>query len=395
MRIACVGAGPAGLYLAIAASLADPRHRVRVYEQNPPGYGAGWGVTYSDDLLDLTCRLDPVTGAAMAAAPGRWADQEVRVGARTAHLGGYGYAIGRAELLELLTARAVQLGVEVRYGQGVEQVDADLVVAADGVRSRVRAAHAEAFGTELAPGGTLFAWLGTPRPPAAFRYAFETTPAGPIWCYAYPYASARGTVIVECAPATLAGLGLDALDTGAALAVLGRIFARHLNGAPLLGPTTNSEPLGWERFTRVTNRVWHHGNVVLVGDAAHTTHFSIGSGTTLAIGDAAELAAQLCAHHRLPDALAGYTRRRQAAVAAAQAAAMRSAAWFEELPTPLDAPIVRFAGDLAGRRGAQPAWRYPVHLATQVPPLRAVRRCLTGARGRVRAQRRTRAGAAR
>ncbi len=388
MRIACVGAGPAGLYVAIAAKLRDPRHEVTVYEKNPQGRTFGWGVTYSDDLLDLMHTVDPVVAAPLADAPGRWRDQEVHVGARRAHLGGYGYAIGRAELLNLLTARGVDLGVDVRHGHPADDnLDADLVVAADGAHSRLRTAHAAEFGTELTDGATTFAWLATPGVFSAFRYAFERTAAGPIWFYSYPYAADRTTFIVECSPQTRTALGLDTMTADEALTALGRIFARHLQGAPLLSPS--SDRLPWETFTRVTNLTWHHHNVVLVGDAAHTTHFSIGSGTTLAIGDAVELAQQLATHSRLDDALATYSRRRRAAIAQAQAAACRSARWFEDLPADLDGSIVRFAYALAARRGGYPAWRYQLHLATQVAPLRAARSALTGARVRARASRRT------
>jgi anthraniloyl-CoA monooxygenase len=392
MRIACVGAGPAALYFAISAKLRDPGQEITVFERNPRGVTYGWGVTFSDDLLDLLYRNDPHSARAIAAAPGAWNDQEVHVDQRRAHLGGYGFAIDRTRLLDVLTERAVGLGVDVRFDQPIRHraqlAFADLVVGADGVHSWVRTLHP--FGTEVLAGANCYLWLGTDRMFPAFRFAFESTPAGWIWFYSYPYDADRTTFIVECSAQTCQGLGLATAGTEQGLRTLQALFARHLGNSRLHAPAPGDRTLPWQQFGRLTTTAWHRENTVLIGDAAHTTHFSVGSGTTLAIGDAVALADCLHRHAEVGDALSAYENQRRPVVADVQVAAARSETWFADLAAHVEAPITRFSYELWARRGTDSPWRYRLHLATQVRSLRVIRRSATSARCRWRHQRRLR-----
>jgi 2-polyprenyl-6-methoxyphenol hydroxylase-like FAD-dependent oxidoreductase len=292
-------------------------------------------VTYWGGLLATLRRGDPATADAVAAASVRWSEGVAHVGDRTArHRGDEGHGIGRARLLGLLAARATALGVRLEHDSAVsadDPPDADLVVAADGAHSALRGRHAGAFGTDVSLGRNVYTWLGTTRVFDAFTFAFTETPHGWIWAYGYRYAADRSTCVVECAPATFTGLGLDrAEDAGTSR--LAELFAGPLDGHPLTGRPDGGGGAQWQRFATVTNRRWHHGNVVLLGDAAHTTHYSIGAGTTLALEDATALAAALRRHDTLPAALAHYGRERRAALLPTQSAARYSARWYEDLP---------------------------------------------------------------
>ena len=384
MRIACVGGGPAGLYAAVLARLGG--HDVTVLERNPAGATYGWSVTFAENFLDDLYRHDPVSARSVHGEALLWADQVVRVSdTREVHLGGkYGYSINRTRMLEVLADRAIALGADVRFSTDVDDPDtvgADLVIAADGAGSRLRTRHAEHFGTTIDPGRNRYVWLGTSKAFDAFTFAFERTPAGLVWFYAYPSSQEASTCIVECSPGTWAGLGLDTAEPDAARRMLEEVFARALDGHALLGPVQ------WLHFREIRNRTWVRGNLVLMGDAAHTTHFGVGAGTVLAVEDAIALAAALRGSSDVATALAAYDTGRRATLGPVQDMARRSMQWFERIdPTP-EADPVRFAYSLLDRRGDQPGWQYPVHRATQIDPLRRVRRSITAAR-RVRATRR-------
>jgi 2-polyprenyl-6-methoxyphenol hydroxylase-like FAD-dependent oxidoreductase len=394
VRIVCVGGGPAGLYLALLARTASTRHEVTVVERNPPGTSLGWGVTWGEEFLDDVYAADPVSGRRLRAAARVWSDQVVRVGGREpVHIGGrYGYCVDRSRLIDVLTAGVVELGGRVEYERTVEdpsELDADLVVAADGVGSRLRATRAETFGTTVATGRNRYVWLGTPKAFDAFTFAFERTDAGWLCGYGYPSSGPASTFIVECAPSTWTALGLDEMEPHAWLGFVADAFKEVLSGEPVLGPAS------WLQFKEVRNATWRAGNVVLAGDAAHTTHFGIGSGTVLAMQDAIELANVLGGVSGkgvgLDTALAAYDRRRRAALEPIQGAATRSMRWFEDVDRNLAADPVHVAWSLFDRRGDQAAWRYQLHLATQVEPLRQVRRRITTARRAVREKMRERA----
>jgi 2-polyprenyl-6-methoxyphenol hydroxylase-like FAD-dependent oxidoreductase len=241
-------------------------------------------------------------------------------------------------------------------------------------------------------GRNKYLWLGTHRLFESFMFAFEETPAGWIWFYSYPYNADTTTFIVECSPETWRGLGLDVLGPDESLALLEQIFARHLDGQPLMNSMRDLGKIPWLNFTRITNTSWHHENVVLMGDAAHTTHFSIGSGTTLAMQDAIRLAESLAetmdAHDDLQAALTEYEKKRRAEITGLQNAAMSSTEWYENVPKHIDQPITQFAYSLWKRRGHCPPWRYYLHLATQLAPLRGLRRSLSAVRNGMRAQQR-------
>lgn len=398
VRIVCVGGGPAGLYFAVLARLRRPADAVTVVERNRRAATSGWAVTFGEDLLDDLFRHDPPSARAVRDAAVVWSDQVVRIGDRPpVHLGGkYGYSMGRARLLEILTERAEELGVGLRFEHEAGPADldgADLVVAADGVGSRLRTAHADHFGTTQEPGRNRYIWLGLDAPVEVFTFAFERTGAGWIWYYAYPSVDGTSTCIVECSPATWTALGLDRLDPAAGIGLLEEVFARHLAGNRLLlEPPGGVGAAQWSVFRHVRNRTWRRGNTVLVGDAAHTTHFGIGSGTVLAVEDAIALADAL---HRpgadgadLDAALAAYDAERRPALDHVQDMARRSMQWFEDVDARLQDDPVRVAYSLLDRRGDHAPWRYRLHRATQIDGVRAVRRRLTSARRSVRAARR-------
>jgi 2-polyprenyl-6-methoxyphenol hydroxylase-like FAD-dependent oxidoreductase len=393
MRIVCVGGGPAGLYFAILAKLADPGHEVTVFERNPSGVTYGWGVTISDELLDDLFRCDPVSAREIWNSAATWNEYEVRAaGKPTTFLGGYWFGLSRRQLLSILAARATHLHVDVRTLE-VEDLsafdDVDLVVACDGANSRIRQLHADAFATNVDVGRNKYIWLGTQAVFDTFTWAFEETEAGWIWFHGYPFTAETSTVIVECTPETWSALGFDVLSSDDSRAVLEKIFARHLDGNPLINQLDGLGRAPWLSFRRVTNERWHNGRVVLMGDAAHTTHFGIGSGTRLAMQDAMALAAQLTPGADLEAALDAYERQRRADIAPSQRAALSSSRWFEDLDRYVDQDGVGFAYSLLNRLGEYPRWRYWVIVATQREPLRQLLRRLLSVRRWARARRRS------
>ncbi|HZS19753.1 MAG TPA: FAD-dependent monooxygenase [Pseudonocardiaceae bacterium] len=385
MRIVCIGGGPAGLYFAISAKLRDAGHDITVIERDPPGATYGWGVVYWDDLLDILFRNDPESARALQAESVLWQEQRILLrNEQTAYLSGYGFSVGRAALLDVLGERATELGIDLQYrrevnGDAAELTDADLVVVCDGANSRTRQRHGEQFGARVDVGGNPYIWLGTDRVFDSFTFAFEQTPAGWIWFHAYPSTAGISTCIVECSQQTWHGLGFDSLSSEDSVGLLEKIFERAIDGHALISQS-RGEPARWQRFTQVTNKTWSHGNLVLAGDAAHTTHFTLGSGTRLAMIDAVMLAQSLYDHEELPAALESYDRRGRAALRPIQAAARTSMAWFERADRYLDRDAVAFAYAMAGREGAHPPWRYQMHLATQIPAVRAALRGVDSAR---------------
>ncbi|MFI6644647.1 FAD-dependent monooxygenase [Streptomyces sp. NPDC050504] len=337
MKVACVGGGPASLYLSILLKLQDPRHEVAVYERHPKGTTYGWGVTYWPDMLETLERHDEPSARRILADSLCWRDGVAHVNGRTTvHSGDTGYAVSRHRLLGILADRAQELGVQLEFDREVDGdsvPDADVVVAGDGARSRIRERHAESFGTRVSHGANRYIWLGTTRVFEAFTFSFVETAHGWIWCYAYGFGAEHSTCIVECSEETWTGLGLHRLPQDVALRLLERTFCDVLEGHPLLGRTDIEGHAQWQPFATVTNERWAHGNVVLVGDAAHTTHYSIGAGTTLAMRDAMSLAQALGDAPRdgIGAALERYGQERRRALLPAQSAARLSAQWYENL----------------------------------------------------------------
>jgi anthraniloyl-CoA monooxygenase len=391
MRIACVGGGPAGLFFSIAAKLTDPQHEITVYERDPAGSTYGWGVTFGDDLLDLLHFRDPVSARAVEASCVLWRGRAVWLPEDPpGWLRGYGHSLMRSRLLEILTERAVDLGVQVHHQHPVDSaadLDADLVVAADGVRSRLRQAAADKFGTKVITGENTYIWLGTDYIFPSLTMAMVQTAAGPIWFQAYPSAPEMSTCVVECSMQTWQGLGLHTAEETDALRILEQAFAAALKGARLMG-RARGQAAGWLRFDHVTNDIWHHDNVVLIGDAAHTTHFSLASGTRLALHDGMVLARVLAKHPTLPEALAAYDRRRRPSLARTQMRALQSMRWFENPPFQPGMDGATFGYAITRRRGGNPP-RWRVRLR-QAGPIRAVQQLLDERDRRWSARQRTR-----
>ncbi|WP_214368645.1 FAD-dependent monooxygenase [Pseudonocardia sp. H11422] len=382
MRIVCVGGGPATLYFAISAKLRDAGHEITVIERDPPGATYGLGVVYWDDLLDMLYGNDMESARELRAASILWQEQEIRMrGTDTAYFGGYGYSTTRATLLDVLTRRARELGVDVEHNREIATpadfsaiADADLVVAGDGANSRVRQLHSTQFGSRVKVGGNPYIWLGTDKVFDSFIFAFEGTPAGWIWFHAYPSSPGISTCIVECTEQTWHALGLDACSDSDGLRQLEKIFAGALDGHSLISQS-RGQSARWLRFVEVSNETWHHDNIVLIGDAAHTTHFTIGSGTRLAMMDSMGLAHCLFEHDDLDLALKTFDERSRESLRQVSAAARTSKAWYENVDryaTGRNAVDLSYA--MGVRSGYQAPWRYQTHLISQNPVWRRVRR---------------------
>ncbi|WP_344988389.1 FAD-dependent monooxygenase [Nonomuraea helvata] len=350
----------------------DPAHDITVYERNPAGSTYGWGVTYWDELLSNLYFADPESAQIVRENSIRWDSWVAYIHERatvTANDSDVGYGIGRHQLLAILAERARSLGVRIEYEHEITHEDelagADLIVAGDGINSTLRERHATHFGTQTTLGRNKYMWLGTTKAFDSFLFAFVETDHGWIWCYGYPYSHDHSTGVIECSPETWKGLGLHQTHEADSLALLEKLFADILDGHPLLGRALNDGSAHWLNFRTLTNRTWHRGNLALVGDAAHTTHYSIGAGTALALGDAAFLAHSLYQDDRLEAALARYDRRRRAEIRRIQRAAHYSAQWYENLPRYMDlSPLEMFT--LLGKRHSRLLPHIPPRLYYQV-----------------------------
>jgi anthraniloyl-CoA monooxygenase len=349
MRIVCIGGGPAGLYLGILVKLAAPRHQVVVLERNRPDDTFGFGVVFSDATLGHLASADPESHGAITRAFTRWDDIEIHAGGEVLRSTGHGFCgIERKVLLTILQTRARELGVEVQYQRALASVadagPADVIVAADGVGSMVRDSLAEHFGPTVDVRSNKFVWLGTTVPFRAFTFLFKDTPLGLFRVHAYRYAEQGSTFIVECTADTWRRAGLDGNDEDVTVARLGEIFAAELGGHPLIKNRSI-----WRSFPTVRCRSWRHRNVVLVGDAAHTAHFSIGSGTKLAMEDCIALRDALLEEPDVEAALASYEMRRRPEVESLQAAAQASLEWFEGTERYMHLPPPQLAYSLMTR----------------------------------------------
>jgi anthraniloyl-CoA monooxygenase len=379
-KITCVGGGPAGLYFAILAKRLDRDHAVTVVDRFPEGVTYGWGVVFWDGLLEDLERTDPHTARQVRDNAFRWSDQVVQVNGTTpARVPSHGFSMGRQTLRTILGERARALGVELHFGREIEGAselaDSDLIVASDGVNSRLRQRNADQLGTTLHRGRNKYIWLGTSKVFESFTFPFVHTHAGWIWAHTYGFDSQNSTFIVETSPETWRGLGFDRLPPDQSMSLLEGIFEVNLDGHPLRHQAGTRDRTPWLEFHTVTNRRWHHGNIALMGDAAHTTHFTIGSGTRLALEDAIGLATQLREHGDISSALAAYGEQRSAELLEAQRRARNSARWFENIPRyiGLEPPEV---AELMSRRRSSFLPRTPprlylqlIHAASKAPGL--------------------------
>ena len=360
MKIVCIGGGPSGLYFALLMKLQNPAHDIRVVERNRPYDTFGWGVVFSDQTLGNLQAADPVTAAQILDAFNHWDDIDVHIHGQTVRSGGHGFCgIGRKRLLNILQARCEELGVQLVFETDVQSdedyPDADLVIAADGLNSRIRTKYAATYQPDIDLRLCRFVWLGTHQLFDAFTFAFEKTEHGWFQAHAYRFDDSTSTFIVEAPEKVWRAAGLEAMDKEEAVAFCERLFARHLGGHPLISNASHLRGSAqWIRFPRVICKRWVHHNghapVVLMGDAAHTAHFSIGSGTKLALEDAIELARCI---GRQPDdlaaALADYEAVRGVEVLRIQNAARNSTEWFENVDRYASLPPEQFAYSLLTR----------------------------------------------
>ncbi|MGW0822945.1 bifunctional salicylyl-CoA 5-hydroxylase/oxidoreductase [Streptomyces sp. NPDC002845] len=350
LRVAIIGGGPGGLYAAALFKRLDPAREITVWERNAPNDTFGFGVVLSDETLGGIEHADPVVYEALQRDFIRWDDIDI-VHRNIRHTsGGHGFAaLGRRRLLEILHERCRALGVELRFRTEAPSADRlteeyDLVIAADGVHSTTRDACAEAFRPHVTGHRCRYIWLAADFALDAFRFETAETAHGVMQLHAYPYAADDSTVIVEMREEVWRAAGFAELETSESVERCAKVFTEALGGRPL-----RSNNSTWTTFRTVVNERWSYGNLVLLGDAAHTAHFSIGSGTKLAVEDALALAACLEEQPSLEAALAAYEEERRPVVASTQRAARASLEWFENLALYLDQPPRQFAFNLLTR----------------------------------------------
>jgi anthraniloyl-CoA monooxygenase len=369
-RVLCIGGGPAGLYFALLMKQRFPDLEVTVLERNRPNDTFGWGVVFSDQTLGNLNRADPPTARAMREAFNHWDDIEVFFKGRSVRSGGHGFiGIGRQRLLNILQDRCRELGVELVFETEVDDDQAaarrhraDLVIASDGIHSRIRTRYAETFQPDIDTRRCRFVWLGTKKTFDAFTFAFEQTEHGWFQAHAYKFDADTSTFIVETPEPVWKAHGLDQMSQEEGIAFCERLFARYLDGHRLISNARHLRGSAiWIRFPRVVCRTWVHWQdidgrrvpIVLMGDAAHTAHFSIGSGTKLALEDAIDLAdefsRQAGASASLDDILQGYEARRSVEVLRIQNAARNSTEWFENVARYTGMEIEQFTYSLLTR----------------------------------------------
>ena len=331
MKVTVIGGGPGGLYFALLAKKAWPRWDITVYERNRPDDTFGFGVVFSDQTLDTFKAYDLVTYERIRRRFAYWGDVDVVYKGQVMRSGGNGFCgCSRVALLNILQDRGRELGVQMRFQREVDGLeefdDSDLIVAADGINSKIREKYREHFQPSLDLRPNKFTWLGSTKPLDAFKYFFRETPQGVLLAHCYQYEADRSTWVIEMTEETWRNFGFDRLGEQEMLPVLEQVFAEELEGHPLIANRSL-----WRNFPNITNKTWVKDNAVLVGDAKATAHFSIGSGTKLAMEDAIALFEALRKHPEVKSALKLYDTARREEVEKTQHAANVSLAWFEHM----------------------------------------------------------------
>jgi 2-polyprenyl-6-methoxyphenol hydroxylase-like FAD-dependent oxidoreductase len=361
----------------------EPGNDITVFERTSADSAYGWGVTFDEDLLAALYRSDPYSAHEIEQAAFRVENQVVDVhGKQVLSVGGC-YTISRQRFLDILADRARGLGVHIKFGREVTTLsqlpEADLIVACDGVNSRMRLA-AGCFQTDVRLSANKYLWLGTSRVFESFMYLFVCTSSGWIWAFTYGIDDQSSTFIVECSPETWARLGFDTMPSYQCLSLLEKLFERHLAGHHLTVQAPDGADVRWLNFRTVTAQRWYDGKTVLTGDAAHTTHFAIGWGTKLAIEDVIALTENLKHYGELKPAFRSYEMQRKAALRQPQTDARFSAQWFENLARYIDLKPYEFSALLHGRRSPllprlPPRLYYQLdQLTEELTILRALRR---------------------
>jgi 2-polyprenyl-6-methoxyphenol hydroxylase-like FAD-dependent oxidoreductase len=356
MRIAVIGGGPGGLYFAYLWKKRHPQAQVDLFEQNAGDATWGFGVVFSEQALEFLRADDPETVDAIAPRMESWSNITLNLRGESTAIDGIGFAsIGRLELLQILQVRARGAGVALHHDTVIESVEAlqvynpkgyDLIVAADGLNSMVRRSFEKEFGASISHSTNQFAWYGTTRTFATLSQTFVATDLGTFNAHHYRYSPGMSTFLVECDAATFAAYGFAGKTIEESQAICEQVFADTLGGHRLI-----SNKSVWRNFPWIWNEHWSHRNMVLIGDALHSAHFSIGSGTRLAIEDAIALAKALEAEAHLPRAQARYQAERKPVVQKLVTAARTSAGWYETFPAHMQLGLMDFAHGYITRSG--------------------------------------------
>jgi 2-polyprenyl-6-methoxyphenol hydroxylase-like FAD-dependent oxidoreductase len=351
LRIAVIGGGPGGLYFAYLWKKRHPDANVDLFEQNAAGATWGFGVVFSEQALEFLRADDPETVDAIAPRMESWKNITLNLRGQSVELDGVGFSsIGRLELLTILQQRVRAAGVTPRYDTPIQSVDElrgyDLIVAADGLNSLVRHSSEKEFGASVSHSTNKFAWYGTTKRFATLSQTFAVAERGTFNAHHYRYAPAMSTFLVECDAATWQAYGFEHKTIEESQAICEKVFAETLDGHRLI-----SNKSVWRNFPWIWNENWSYQNMVLIGDALHSAHFSIGSGTRLAIEDAIALTKALEAETEIPAALARYQTERKPIVKKLVTAARTSAGWYEKFPEHMKLDLMDFAYSYITRSG--------------------------------------------